>query len=226
MSADDTMIQAPALIDGPSAFAVAQLTLGRRAEQDSRWGIQDHEDGTGPYTSPLSGHRKVERYNAEELAIVFTHSTDVRFKLGLGTWRDVLLEEVFKALALDDAEALGDHLIDVAGVAQAWAEAIGRREAQHRAGIQAKVALGIPVDLVPGSLRTEADGNVTADIILPADLAKVVYGDTTPALSIYGDDITETRSELVAKIAAAIASGDRIAEASAKEKLANLEAAA
>lgn len=42
------------------------------------------------------------------------------------TWRDVLLDEVFKALATEDPEVLRAGLLQSAGVATAWAGAVER----------------------------------------------------------------------------------------------------
>ena len=100
--------------------------------QDEKWGEQNHEDGTGPTTTPLLGFRRIdEGIPAEDLAKIFTDRTDERFRGGAdlpGTWRDILLEEVFEALAEDEPGALVHELVQVAAVAQQWAAAVIRRE--------------------------------------------------------------------------------------------------
>lgn len=108
-----------------------------RARQDAKWGEQNHPDGTGPLVQPLAGVYGVvaESSIAITLARVFTQRTNHRFsgdddtdpRDRPGTWADILLEEVFEALAEEDVDALRRELIQVAAVASQWAEAIDRR---------------------------------------------------------------------------------------------------
>lgn len=100
-----------------------------RARQDEKWGEQNHPDGTGPTVYPLliDVGMDVEVLPADHLAEAFTFATDRNAKQRTVTWRDILLEEVFEALAEDDLEKLRTELIQVAAVASQWAEAIDRR---------------------------------------------------------------------------------------------------
>jgi len=86
-----------------------------RAAQDEKWGEQNHPDGTGAdfYKRSADAHRL---------------QCDEKFRRGQGTWNDILLEEVYEALAESDPAKLRVELIQVAAVATAWVEAIDRRE--------------------------------------------------------------------------------------------------
>lgn len=116
---------------------VADDVAAERARQDAKWGEQNHPDGTGPNTTPLVAIVKVAwrgnevpvgvQHYAHGLALMAKQTTDHAARAGMVTWRDILLEEVFEALAEDDPAALRTELIQVAAVAQQWAEAIDRR---------------------------------------------------------------------------------------------------
>lgn len=108
--------------------------------QDEKWGQQNHADGTGPQSHPLAlaggaanpGPCHISA--ASLLSGAFTANTDERFhpkdgSTPSGTWKDVLLEEVFEALAEDDEVKLQTELIQVAAVAEQWVAAIRRRRA-------------------------------------------------------------------------------------------------
>ena len=100
-----------------------------RARQDAKWGEQNHPDGTGPDTKPL---RTIcsDNTGAAALADLATFATDTAAELSLVTWRDILLEEVFEALAESDPAKLRTELIQTAAVATQWVEAIDRRAAE------------------------------------------------------------------------------------------------
>lgn len=86
-----------------------------RTTQNVRWGEQNHPDGTGlPYDveTAEAARDRCKRSAAN----------------GTVTWREILFEEVWEAMAEADLEALRAELIQVAAVAAAWAEAIDRRE--------------------------------------------------------------------------------------------------
>ena len=114
----------------------AELTAAERARQDAKWGKQNHPDGTGVLAWPLTGIQDQSPYfhstsrlgPADDLAESAKRSTDTAARNGSVTWADILLEEVFEALAESDPERLSTELIQVAAVAQQWAEAIARRE--------------------------------------------------------------------------------------------------
>ena len=100
-----------------------------RARQDAKWGEQNHPDGTGADTKPLRTICSDET-GAAALADLATFATDTAAELNLVTWRDILLEEVFEALAESDPAKLRTELIQTAAVATQWAEAIDRRAAE------------------------------------------------------------------------------------------------
>jgi len=64
---------------------------------------------------------------ALDLSFSATRATDVAAAFGRVSWADILLEEVFEALAEDDPAALRVELIQVAAVAVQWVEAIDRK---------------------------------------------------------------------------------------------------
>lgn len=85
-----------------------------RLAQDKKWGQQNHRDGTGyPYTHDLANY--------------YRQACSDNFAANAGTWRDILLEEVFEALAESDPDKLSAELNQIAAVAVAWREAIYRR---------------------------------------------------------------------------------------------------
>jgi len=85
-----------------------------RDAQDSKWGEQNHPDGTGGGNSlaAAAGARMACQLAAAD---------------GTLTWRDVMREEVGEAFAETDPAKLRTELIQVAAVAAAWVEAIDRR---------------------------------------------------------------------------------------------------
>ncbi len=88
--------------------------LFERLNQHARWGEQNHPDGTGS-----------EGFQRQ--ASVRRAATDLAAKQKRLTWRHILLEEVFEALAESDPVRLREELIQTAAVATAWVEAIDRR---------------------------------------------------------------------------------------------------
>ena len=109
-----------------STEAVLGHIRDERARQNTKWGEQNHPDGTGPDTHPL---RTIcsDATPASALADIATFATDTAAELGLVTWRNILLEEVFEALAEPDPAKLRTELVQVAAVAAQWVEAIDRR---------------------------------------------------------------------------------------------------
>lgn len=101
--------------------------LGERDAQDAKWGEQNHPDGTGPRGVFLR-HRGLYRVNTfKGLADTTRSVTDSRTKAGTLSFADILLEEVFEALAESDPAKLRTELVQVAAVAVQWVEAIDRR---------------------------------------------------------------------------------------------------
>lgn len=122
------------LITAPqSVFEQVMAVVGERSQQDARWGVQDHPDGTGPATMPLFSATATGVADVDEahyISDLMLGRTVWRFSGGgdrAGTWADILLEEVFEAMAEDDPAKLTHELTQVAAVAVAWAEAIERR---------------------------------------------------------------------------------------------------
>lgn len=96
-----------------SVVTVLQEILNERDRQDRKWGEQNHPNGTGSHSRELADQARDE--------------CDDAFKAGQGTWRHVLLEEVYEAFAESDPRRLREELVQVAAVATAWVEAIDRR---------------------------------------------------------------------------------------------------
>lgn len=116
----------------PRAVDVLMAVMAERERQDAKWGEQNHPDGTGGWCvldggallrAPLTGGDR--RYEAEEAQA----DCDLAAREGRLTWRHILLEEVYEALAEDDPARLRAELVQVAAVASAWVEAIDRRQA-------------------------------------------------------------------------------------------------
>ncbi|QDG64499.1 hypothetical protein NIBR502771_02140 [Pseudarthrobacter sp. NIBRBAC000502771] len=102
-----------------------------RIQQTAKWGEQNHQNGTGPETYPLGEmdsltYAELGEDEAVELAAVAKLATDKNARRGSVTWKDILLEEVFEALAEADHIKLKAELIQVAAVAVQWVEAIER----------------------------------------------------------------------------------------------------
>jgi hypothetical protein len=89
-----------------------------REAQDAKWGQQNHPDGTGP-----------EYGVGQDQADAWREVCQLAAANGTLTWRHVIQEEFFEALAEDDPDKLRTELIQVAAVAMTWAEAIDRRNA-------------------------------------------------------------------------------------------------
>ena len=118
-------------LDQDESLTVAQRVMARlgvlpeideeRKRQDTRWGEQNHPDGTGPgyRIQAIEAHRRCDR----------------AARLGLVTYRDILEEEVYEAFAETDAEELRAELVQVAAVAVAWIEKLDReRNASSKFG--------------------------------------------------------------------------------------------
>jgi hypothetical protein len=103
--------------------------------QHEKWGEQNHPDGTGDDRLVLAGlrtHRSarpltVDDTTAGTFAFLAKHATDRLAAGGHVQWSDILLEEVFEALAENEPAMLRNELIQVAAVALQWAGAIDRR---------------------------------------------------------------------------------------------------
>ena len=111
---------------GPALDIFGDL-LSERYRQLQKWGPQQHPDGTGGTLSDITA----DAYRAE---------CEANFAAGVGTWRHILLEEVYEALAESERDALRKELVQVATVAVAWIE-----DLDNRAGDRAEVPEPEPV---------------------------------------------------------------------------------
>ncbi len=114
MTPDHTLLlDILAALNNPLAAQLAAVAA-ERARQDAKWGaVRDHDDGTGSAFAP-----------AEVAARIACNEA---FRNGTETWRHILTEEFYEALAESDPERLRAELIQVASVACCWAQAIARR---------------------------------------------------------------------------------------------------
>lgn len=110
--------------------AILEEISEERLRQMQKWGEQNPPNGTGsgeeiliPLGNSLTGFQSLG-YCAGWIK----NQTDENFKDGKGTWRDILLEEVFEAMAEDDLDKLKTELIQTAAVCVAWVEAIERQK--------------------------------------------------------------------------------------------------
>lgn len=101
-------------LDGATIQTLMDV-LDERTAQDTKWGRQDHPNGTG--TAGLIRMADVAREHCQSA-----------FRDDRGTWADVLTEEFYEALAESDPAKLRTELIQTAAVCVAWVEAIDRRQ--------------------------------------------------------------------------------------------------
>jgi hypothetical protein len=104
------------LPDTPGLAAHMVEVDAERQRQLAKWGDQHHPDGTG---LPVYQHA-ANRYRDQ---------ADRNAASGVLAWRDVLLEEVYEALAEADPKALRTELVQCAAVIQAWIADIDSRPA-------------------------------------------------------------------------------------------------
>lgn len=125
-----------------TTLTVLREVLAERRQQDTKFGEQNHPDGTGPehvwaFTGPAAYVADCARTECQRL-----------FKEGYGTWLAVLREELAEAFAESDPVKLRDELVQVAAVAVNWVESIDRRNGpppapaatQHHRGNQGRAA--------------------------------------------------------------------------------------
>lgn len=106
----------------PTVVVLAEISA-ERARQDALWGVQNLPMGTGPNTAPLL---PVVNIHAGVLEKIFRTYADVRAQEGTLTFADVLLEEVFEALAADNLEDVREELVQVAALAVKGVEMLDR----------------------------------------------------------------------------------------------------
>jgi hypothetical protein len=131
--------RAIARLRGQAADKVGRDVAVQRERHQVQWGEQGahHRDGTGPdvvwaFTGPAS---YVAQGAVEETRRAFAEE--------VGTWRDILTEEVAEAYAESGVAALRPRLIRIAAVAQDWAADIDGREQSCGQGV-------LPVETVRG----------------------------------------------------------------------------
>ena len=111
-------------VEAPNDLSLMVLNwIGQeRIAQNKKWGEQHHPDGTSSrivlplFDGCMSWLRDILRLRCDEAA-----------KSGTLTWRHILLEEVFEALAESDPAKLRTELIQSAAVIAAWVEDIDSR---------------------------------------------------------------------------------------------------
>jgi hypothetical protein len=108
---------------GGTAAVIAHIA-DERMRQDEKWGEQNHPDGTGPDVPMPSTW-----LNMRQMAERAHEACQTKADRGDVSWRDILLEEVYEALAERNPASLRAELLQVAAVAANWAEAIDRRTA-------------------------------------------------------------------------------------------------
>src|SRR5688572_25664360 len=104
----------PTLFTTPGVKKFAEAIDAERQAQLAKFGDQKHPDGTG---LPVHEHA-ARRYRDQ---------ADRNAQSGVLAWRDVLLEEVYEALAEKDPAALKTELLQVAAVCAAWIHDIDTR---------------------------------------------------------------------------------------------------
>jgi hypothetical protein len=124
--------------------------FSERIQQDRKFGEQNWPNGTGPTKRPL---QDIERLSVVPIGRSFAYRIksnaqvvcEAAVKSGVITFRDILLEEVFEALAEGDDLALRAELIQVAAVAVNWVQAIDRRDTSAQVSAVAE-AIGVLSD--------------------------------------------------------------------------------
>ena len=109
---------------------VIEDVRSERKRQDEKWGEPKRQpDGTGSQRHPAIamaiGH-DWESLNYGELEREAKYTIDWHAQNAQVTFADILLEEVFEALATDTPEDLREELIQVAAVAVKWVEVLDR----------------------------------------------------------------------------------------------------
>lgn len=94
------------------ARVLAEIAAERGA-QDALWGVQEFPDGTGPAYEDRADEAK--------------RACAAAWTAGELTWRHVLAEEFFEALAEADPERLRTELVQTAAVAVKWVQSLDRR---------------------------------------------------------------------------------------------------
>jgi predicted house-cleaning noncanonical NTP pyrophosphatase (MazG superfamily)/8-oxo-dGTP pyrophosphatase MutT (NUDIX family) len=151
-------------LPGSLAAVLADIAAEREA-QDAKWGHQEFPDGTGEHYTRQAQEAK--------------DACDSASSQDALTWRHVLTEEFFEALAESDAGRLRAELIQTAAVAVAWVQSLDgpHRPRVHRSGRAAGPAEKLVRDRIPEiiersgrSARTRVAGDAEYAALLRAKL--------------------------------------------------------
>lgn len=106
---------------GPADIQVKVLGefAAERRRQDEKWGALSEKDFKLPDGTGQEGDAQA--------AADMKAACDANHKAGVGTWRDILEEEVAEAFAESDVSKLRAELVQVAAVASKWIESIDQR---------------------------------------------------------------------------------------------------
>lgn len=97
-------------------MVILQDIINERKKQDAKWGEQHHPDGT------------VSNKYSVSMANYYRGLCNAYAKSDIVTWKDILLEEIYEALAEDDLAKLRNELVQSAAVIVNWIEDIDSRE--------------------------------------------------------------------------------------------------
>jgi len=112
--------------ENTTTVSALEEVAAERERQNAKWGEQNHPNGAAAgnvFFAAVMGRNKTYG-NIEKYA---KQTTDEHAAAGVVTFADILLEEVFEALAEEDPAKLRAELIQVAAVATQWVEAIDRK---------------------------------------------------------------------------------------------------
>lgn len=101
--------------------------------QVEQWGEQNHPDGTGAAYVSMQDHPvpgDMAKTFVEGIASRYRMATENAAKEGKLTWRHIILEEMFEAMAEDDGEKLEKEIVQVLAVGFSWLAARDRRDAR------------------------------------------------------------------------------------------------
>jgi hypothetical protein len=99
-----------------AVLGITHEVVGECINQMDKHGVEDLPNGTGGY---FGGKAAIYRGYTEEAV-----------RLRSLTWRHILLEEVYEALAEEDPERLRTELLQVAAVCASWIASIDRTTPQ------------------------------------------------------------------------------------------------
>lgn len=142
---------------GGLARVLADVKAEREA-QDRMWGVQEFPDGSGPEFIEEAERAKQECTTA--------------YQRGELTWRHILTEEFFEALAESDPTALRTELVQTAAVAVKWIQSLDRRHSAtvHSTGDGDEQAEKLVRDRIPEIIHA-AGGRPETRVADPAEHA-------------------------------------------------------